>query len=118
MWTRADRYHVHGISGAAFTLLGGYVLAAWAKRDLGALSLIDDRGASANAVRDALEAHGGAPEFWGLASLSLALAGVCERAFTRAGDGVPLESSIALSRARRWEGEGRRAPPGWPGRCW
>ena len=77
MWTRADRYHVHGISGAAFTLLGGYVLAAWAKRDLGALSLIDDRGASANAVRDALEAHGGAPEFWGLATVSLALAGVC-----------------------------------------
>lgn len=77
MWTRADRYHVHGISGAAFTLLGGYVLAAWAKRDLGALGVIDDHGASANAVRDALEQHGGAPEFWVLASLSLALAGVC-----------------------------------------
>ena len=77
MWTRADRYHVHGISGAAFTLLGGYVLAAWAKRDLGALGVIDDHGASANAVRDALELNGGAPEFWALASLSLALAGVC-----------------------------------------
>ena len=37
MWTRADRYHVHGISGAAFTALGAGVLAAWAKRDVDAL---------------------------------------------------------------------------------
>ena len=28
MWTKADKYHTHGISGGVFTLLGAGVLAA------------------------------------------------------------------------------------------
>ena len=76
MWTKADRYHVHGLSGAAFTLLGGGVLGAWAKRDLGALGVIDDSNA-AEMVRDAVQNGGGSPEYWGVAVFSLLLAGVC-----------------------------------------
>ena len=76
MWTKADRYHVHGLSGAAFTLLGGGVLGAWAKRDLGALGVIDDPNA-AEMVRDAVQNGGGSPEYWGVAVFSLLLAGVC-----------------------------------------
>ena len=75
MWTRSDRYHVHGNSCSALTMICGYVIAAWAKLDLGALGVIDDHGASANAVRDALEAHGGGPDL-GIGALA-ALAGVC-----------------------------------------
>ena len=76
MWTKADRYHVHGLSGAAFTLIGGGVLGAWAKRDLGALGVIDDPNA-AEMVRDAVQNGGGSPEYWGVAVFSLLLAGVC-----------------------------------------
>ncbi|MBT5414726.1 MAG: hypothetical protein HOK81_09010, partial [Rhodospirillaceae bacterium] len=67
---------VHGLSGAAFTLLGGGVLGAWAKRDLGALGVIDDP-AAVDAVRDAVQNGGGSPEYWGVAVFSLLLAGVC-----------------------------------------
>ena len=86
MWTRADRYHVHGISGAAFTALGAGVLAAWAKRDVDALFPSPDVTGSnpaGDAVAAALAA-GGVSEWWPLAVASLALAGAC------AASGLPL----------------------------
>ena len=82
MWTRADRYHVHGISGAAFTALGAGVLAAWAKRDVDALFTTGSNPAG-DAVAAALAA-GGVPEWWPVAVASLALAGAC------AASGLPL----------------------------
>ena len=91
MWTKADAYHAHGVSGAAFTALGFGLVAAWAKRDLDALSSLSSSHELASAaVYDALHATGGAPEWWGLAIASLAIAGVC------AATGLPL------GRARGW----------------
>lgn len=81
MWTKADKYHAHGVSGGAFTLLGGGILGAWAKRDVDALFGAND--AAAEAIRMALD-NGGAPEWWPVAVASLALAGIC------AVSGLPL----------------------------
>ena len=72
MWTRADPYHVHGISGGLFTVLGAGVLGFWAKQDVDAL-VAGSRLAAADGL-----------ELWPLASLSLLVAGVC------ALSGVPL----------------------------
>ena len=72
MWTRADPYHVHGVSGGLFTVLGAGVLGFWAKQDVDALVA----GSRLDATRGL--------ELWPLASLSLLVAGVC------ALSGVPL----------------------------
>jgi hypothetical protein len=84
MWTRADKYHAHGVSGAAFTLLGAFVLAAWAKSDVDAL--LGD--AASRELLVSTSASG--PELWGLASVSFLVAGVC------AVTGAPL------ARSRGW----------------
>ena len=81
MWTRADKYHAHGVSGAAFTLLGAVVLAAWAKSDVDAL--LGD--AASRELLVSTSASG--PELWGLASVSFLVAGVC------AVTGAPLSRS-------------------------
>jgi hypothetical protein len=60
MWTKADKYHTHAISGSAFTLLGGGLLAAWAKRDVDAITGAD--GGALDAINASL-AGGGAPEW-------------------------------------------------------
>lgn len=72
MWTRADPYHVHGISGGLFTVLGAGVLGAWAKQDADALA-----AGSLLSISEGLE-------LWPAASCALLVAGVC------ALSGVPL----------------------------
>ena len=72
MWTRADPYHVHGISGGLFTVLGAGVLGAWAKQDADALAAV-----SLLSISEGLE-------LWPAASCALLVAGVC------ALSGVPL----------------------------
>ena len=86
MWTRADKFHVHAVSGAAFTLVGIGLAAAWAKRDVDALT----GGTGGTEAIDAALAAGGTPEWWPVAVASLACAGVC------AASGLPL------GRARGW----------------
>ena len=71
MWTRADPYHVHGLSGGLFTVLGAGVLGFWAKQDVDAL--VSGTRLAADGVH-----------LWPLASFSLLVAGVC------ALSGVPL----------------------------
>ena len=72
MWTRADPYHVHGVSGGLFTVLGAGVLGFWAKQDVDALVA----GSRLDATRGL--------ELWSPATLALLVAGVC------ALSGVPL----------------------------
>lgn len=38
MWTKADAYHVHGLSGAAYTALGAVIMGGWAMDDVAALT--------------------------------------------------------------------------------
>ena len=38
MWTRADKWHVHGISGGAYTVLGAALMAQWVSQDVSALT--------------------------------------------------------------------------------
>ena len=93
MWTKADKYHLHGISGGVFTLLGGGVLAAWGKRDVDALFFSSSSSSTSTDAADAIAAalaSGGVPEYWGLAIISLAFAGVC------------AVSGLPLGRARGW----------------
>jgi len=74
MWTRADKGHVHGISGAAYTALGAVLMTRWASEDVRALT-------SAAYTIPALDAS--RTEIL----ISLALATIC------ALSGVPLSKS-------------------------
>ena len=71
MWTRADAYHVHAVSGGVFTVCGAGLLLVWGKQD------IDFISGGMNMDPTSLT-------LWPLATFSLLVAGVC------AISGVPL----------------------------
>lgn len=75
MWTRADKWHVHGISGGAYTVLGAALMAQWASQDVSALT-------SSSYVMPELDLI--------TTEISLALATVCAL------------SGLPLSKSRGW----------------
>jgi|TARA_B110000977_G_scaffold107406_1_gene139828 hypothetical protein len=74
LWTAADPWHVHAVSGGVFTVLGAGILSYWAKQDL---YFLMNRGTEGITHLDTLT-------LWPLAVFSLAVAEVC------AISGVPL----------------------------
>ena len=91
MWTRADRYHVHGVSGAAFTASARASSPPGPSATSTPSSPPDVTGSNpaGDAVAAALAA-GGVSEWWPLAVASLALAGAC------------AVSGLPLGRLRGW----------------